>query len=153
MYSIDCICPICLVIAGMGINTLMTQEQSTVLVVDDEKVNLDLISVLLRNRGFRALVASSAQEALAVIETEKPDLAIVDYMMPGMDGFSALKEIRRRFPDTYVIMFTGKGSEEIAVELMKAGACDYILKPFVNKDLIDNLTSEKEVRDQRKSSN
>lgn len=116
-----------------------TPEKSTILVVDDETVNLDLISILLRNRGFRALAASSAIEALSIIEAEKPDLAIVDYMMPGMDGLSALREIRRRYPDTYVIMFTGKGSEEIAVELMKAGASDYILKPFVNKDLIERV--------------
>ncbi|HET6419983.1 MAG TPA: response regulator [Geobacteraceae bacterium] len=121
-------------------------EKSTILVVDDEKLNLDLISILLRNRGFRALVASSAMEALSIIETESPELAIVDYMMPGMDGFSALKEIKRRFPDTYVIMFTGKGSEEIAVELMKAGASDYILKPFVNKDLIERVQKVLQIR-------
>jgi signal transduction histidine kinase len=125
---------------------MKTSEKSTILVVDDEKVNLDLISILLRNRGFGTLVASSALEALSIIEAEKPDLAIVDYMMPGMDGFSALKEIRRRFPETYVIMFTGKGSEEIAVELMKAGASDYILKPFVNKDLIERVQKVLQIR-------
>src|SRR6266498_3889774 len=121
-------------------------EKSTVLIIDDEKVNLDLISILLNNRGFGTLVASNAQEGLALIEAEKPELAIVDYMMPGMDGFAALKEIKRRFPDTYVIMFTGKGSEEIAVELMKAGASDYILKPFVNKDLLDRVQKVLQVR-------
>ncbi len=114
-------------------------EKSTILIVDDEKVNLDLISILFSNRGFGTLIASSAEEALALIEKENPELAIIDYMMPGMDGFAALKEVKRRFPDTYVIMFTGKGSEEIAVELMKAGASDYILKPFVNKDLLDRV--------------
>ena len=121
-------------------------EKSTVLIIDDEKVNLDLISILLSNRGFGTLVASNAQEGLALIEAEKPELAIVDYMMPGMDGFAALKEIKRRFPDTYVIMFTGKGSEEIAVELMKAGASDYILKPFVNKDLLERVQKVLQVR-------
>jgi signal transduction histidine kinase len=85
-------------------------------------------------------------EALSIIEAESPEVAIVDYMMPGMDGFSALKEIKRRFPDTYVIMFTGKGSEEIAVELMKAGASDYILKPFVNKDLIERVQKVLQIR-------
>ncbi len=125
---------------------MKVSEKSTILIVDDEKVNLDLISILLRNRGFGTLVASNAIEALSIIEAERPDLAIVDYMMPGMDGFSALKEIRRRFPDTYVIMFTGKGSEEIAVELMKAGASDYILKPFVNKDLIERVQKVLQIR-------
>jgi signal transduction histidine kinase len=129
-----------------GMIMAKASEKSTILVVDDEKLNLDLISILLRNRGFRALVASSAMEALSIIEAESPEVAIVDYMMPGMDGFSALKEIKRRFPDTYVIMFTGKGSEEIAVELMKAGASDYILKPFVNKDLIERVQKVLQIR-------
>lgn len=129
-----------------GFRMTKASEKSTILVVDDEKLNLDLISILLRNRGFRALVASSAMEALSIIEAERPELAIVDYMMPGMDGFSALKEIKRRYPDTYVIMFTGKGSEEIAVELMKAGASDYILKPFVNKDLIERVQKVLQIR-------
>jgi signal transduction histidine kinase len=121
-------------------------DKSTVLIVDDEKLNLDLISILLSNRGFGTLVASNAREALALIEAKKPELAIVDYMMPGMDGFAALKEIKRLYPDTYVIMFTGKGSEEIAVELMKAGASDYILKPFVNKDLLERVQKVLQVR-------
>jgi signal transduction histidine kinase len=60
-------------------------------------------------------------------------------MMPQVNGLTALREIRQRFPATYVIMFTGKGSEEIAVELMKAGAADYILKPFSNANLIDRI--------------
>lgn len=122
------------------------QGKSTILIVDDEKVNLDLISVLLNNRGFKTLTASGALEALALIESENPDLAIIDYMMPEMDGFAALKEVKRRFPDTYVIMFTGKGSEEIAVELMKAGASDYILKPFVNKDLLERVQKVLQIR-------
>jgi signal transduction histidine kinase len=67
-------------------------------------------------------------------------------MMPNMDGLTALKEIRRRFPETYVIMFTGKGSEEIAVELMKAGASDYILKPFNNQDMVERIESVLKLR-------
>ena len=67
-------------------------------------------------------------------------------MMPGMDGLTALKEMRRELPDTYVIMFTGKGSEEIAVELMKAGASDYILKPFNNQDLADRIDNVLRIR-------
>jgi len=60
-------------------------------------------------------------------------------MMPGMDGMTVLRKIHENFPGTYVIMFTGKGSEEVAVELMKGGASDYILKPFSNHDLLDRI--------------
>jgi signal transduction histidine kinase len=68
-------------------------------------------------------------------------------MMPEMDGLSALREIRTRFPDTYVVMFTGKGSEQIAVELMKCGASEYILKPFNNRDLVERLDNVLRIRE------
>jgi signal transduction histidine kinase len=63
-----------------------------------------------------------------------------------MDGMEALTRIKTDFPDTYVIMFTGKGSEEIAVELMKAGASDYILKPFNNQNLIERVENVLKIR-------
>ena len=76
-----------------------------------------------------------------------PSLVLLDYMMPGMDGLEALKKIRNEYHDTYVIMFTGKGSEEIAVELMKAGASDYILKPFSNQNLVERIENVLRIRE------
>ena len=114
-------------------------SRGRVLIIDDEKIILDLTSIILRNRGYQVYTAPCALDGLALIARESPELVLLDYMMPGMDGLTALKEIRRRYPDCYVIMFTGKGSEAIAVELMKAGASDYILKPFNNKDLVDRI--------------
>jgi signal transduction histidine kinase len=64
-----------------------------------------------------------------------------------MDGLEALTRIKTGFPDTYVIIFTGKGSEEIAVEIMKAGASDYILKPFVNQNMIERVENVLKIRD------
>ena len=81
-----------------------------------------------------------------MVRSARPDLVLLDYMMPGMDGLTALKEMRKRFPDSYVIMFTGKGSEEIAVELMKAGASDYVLKPFNNQDLVERIDNVLKIR-------
>ncbi len=125
----------------------MKKNGRNVLIVDDEKVILDLTSIILKNRGYTVYTASDAVTGLGIVETVTPELVLLDYMMPGMDGLTALREIRRRFPDTYVIMFTGKGSEEIAVELMKAGASDYILKPFNNQDLADRIENVLRIRD------
>ncbi len=61
-----------------------------------------------------------------MVKQHQPALVLLDYMMPVMNGLEALKQIQGSYPDTYVMMFTGKGSEEVAVEAMKAGAVDYI---------------------------
>jgi signal transduction histidine kinase len=114
-------------------------NKERILVVDDERIILELTSMILRSRGYEALTAESGQDGLQLVATERPALVLLDYMMPVMDGLTALKQIRQQYPETYVIMFTGKGSEEIAVELMKAGASDYILKPFNNQDLVDRI--------------
>lgn len=117
-----------------------------ILVIDDEKIILELTSMILRSRGFEVLTSRSAVEGLELIALEQPAVVLLDYMMPVMDGLTALKQIRERFANTYVIMFTGKGSEEVAVELMKAGASDYILKPFNNQDLVDRITKVLKIR-------
>jgi signal transduction histidine kinase len=118
----------------------------SILVIDDEKIILDLTAIILKNRGYNVYTTADARTGLELIENIRPEIVMLDYMMPGMDGLTALKEIRTRFPDTYVMMFTGKGSEEIAVELMKAGASDYILKPFNNKDLIERIDNVLRIR-------
>lgn len=110
-----------------------------ILIVDDEHMILELTSMVLRSRGFDVSVIDNAPDSYELIEREKPVLVLLDYMMPKVNGLDALKEIRARFPETYVIVFTGKGSEEVAVELMKAGASDYILKPFSNSKLVERI--------------
>lgn len=123
------------------------KKKTTLLVIDDERVILDLTSIILRNRGYNVLTASDATTGLMMVEESRPQLVLLDYMMPGMDGLSVLRQIRSAYPDTYVIMFTGKGNEEIAVELMKAGASDYILKPFNNQNLADRIEGVLRVRE------
>lgn len=110
-----------------------------IIVIDDEKMILDLTAMVLQHRGYQVFTADNALDGYEIIRREQPAIALLDYMMPKINGLTALREIRQRFPATYVIMFTGKGSEEIAVELMKAGAADYILKPFSNANLIDRI--------------
>ncbi len=116
------------------------------LVVDDERMILELTSMVLTSRGFDVSVVDNALDAYVMIERERPALVLLDYMMPKVNGLDALKEIRKRFPETYVIMFTGKGSEEVAVELMKSGASDYVLKPFSNAKLVERIENVLRIR-------
>jgi len=106
-----------------------------ILVVDDDAVIVKLTGLLLKKWGFDTVSASNGEECLLMVERLRPALVLLDYMMPVMNGLEALRLIRQYYPDTSVIMFTGKGSEEVAVELMKAGAADYLRKPFVNGNL------------------
>ncbi|PLX80934.1 MAG: hybrid sensor histidine kinase/response regulator [Desulfuromonas sp.] len=118
----------------------------TILVIDDERGILELTQMLLESQGYEVLTASDAIAGLELIEKHSPALVLLDYMMPVMDGFTALREIRERFPRSYVVMFTGKGSEEIAVELMKAGASDYLRKPFGNQELLERISTVLKLR-------
>ena len=124
----------------------MQGDSAKVLIIDDEKIILDLTSIILKNRGYTTFTALDATAGIELVRSAGPDLVLLDYMMPGVDGLTALKEIRKEFPDTYVIMFTGKGSEEIAVDLMKAGASDYVLKPFNNQDLVERIENVLRIR-------
>jgi signal transduction histidine kinase len=119
---------------------------TTILVIDDEESILNLVAIILSNRGYQVAKACDAQTGLELVEALKPSLVLLDYMMPHVDGLETLKEIRNRYPDTYVIMFTGKGNEEIAVALMKAGASDYILKPFSNQNLVERIENVLKIR-------
>jgi len=118
----------------------------TILVIDDEESILNLVGIILENRGYTVARANDAFAGMELVASLEPQLVVLDYMMPGMDGMEALTRIKTSFPDTYVIMFTGKGSEEIAVELMKAGASDYILKPFNNQNLLERVENVLKIR-------
>jgi signal transduction histidine kinase len=118
-----------------------------VVIIDDDRNILELTSLILSNNGFQPYVADSALKGIELISCHSPELVLLDYMMPEMDGLSALQLIKSRFPDTYVVMLTGNGSEEVAVELMKNGASEYILKPFNNINLVERLKNVLRIRE------
>ncbi|MEM5788618.1 MAG: response regulator, partial [Syntrophobacteraceae bacterium] len=107
----------------------------TILIVDDERNYLLVLESLLSDEGYQVFTAESAQNGLELIQENDLDVVITDMKMPRMDGMDFLERIRLRNPDLPVIMMTAFGSVEKAVEAMRKGAFDYILKPFKNEEL------------------
>ena len=107
-----------------------------ILLVDDDRDLLEMLLSIFRRAGYtKLLTASSGPEALRVWKDNQPDLIVLDLMMPGMDGFSVLKEIRRtsRVP---VLMLTARGEAEDRIEGLEIGADDYLPKPFLPRELL-----------------
>lgn len=125
----------------------VSDKKVPVVIIDDDRNILELTSLILSKNGFQTYGADRATDGFDLISRHAPDLVLLDYMMPEIDGLSALQHIKKNFPDTYVVMFTGKGSEEVAVELMKNGASEYILKPFNNRNLIERLANVLRIRE------
>jgi DNA-binding NtrC family response regulator len=108
---------------------------STVLVVDDESVLAGAMRDYLGRHGFAVSVRSSGEEALKTIERQPPDIVVLDYRLPRMDGLAVLRQIKESRPEVEVIMLTAHGSVESAVEAMKLGAFDYLNKPVDLEEL------------------
>ncbi|MGD2271179.1 MAG: sigma-54 dependent transcriptional regulator [Desulfobacterales bacterium] len=102
----------------------------SVLIVDDEPSILQSLGGLLSDEGFEVLTASNGYEALKSIDSESPDLVLLDIWMPGIDGIETLKEIKKDNPFIQVIIITGHGTIETAVKATKLGAYDLIEKPL-----------------------
>jgi len=107
-----------------------------ILIVDDERDFVEMLSLRLKEAGEHVFSAYNGEECLDKLAREPVDVVILDIRMPDMDGIEVLKKIKKRFPLTEVIMLTGHGSIETAVEGMKLGAFDYLLKPSDFKDLL-----------------
>jgi two-component system, NtrC family, nitrogen regulation response regulator NtrX len=102
----------------------------SVLIVDDEPSILQSLGGLLSDEGFEVTTAANGYEALKIIDTESPDLVLLDIWMPGIDGIETLKEIKKGNPTIQVIIITGHGTIETAVNATKLGAYDLIEKPL-----------------------
>ncbi|MDX2015333.1 MAG: response regulator [Myxococcaceae bacterium] len=110
-----------------------------ILIVDDDESVRDVISVLLREEGYHCDTASGAEMALDMAEREDTPLVISDMKMPGKDGLWLLEAFRDKHPDTSIIMLTGYGDTESAVDCLRRGAVDYLLKPPKLTDLIRSI--------------
>ena len=115
---------------------MATSRNGTILVVDDEEIMREILETLLTREGYDVRLASSGAEGLELARALPFDAAIVDIMMPGLDGIATLDELKRIDEDLAVIIITAYASVESAISAMKSGAFDYITKPFKNDEVL-----------------
>ncbi|MGB8991223.1 MAG: sigma-54 dependent transcriptional regulator, partial [Desulfobaccales bacterium] len=113
----------------------MTEAPAQILVIDDDKAMRDACFQILSRQGFRVELAPSARHGLSLLERLSFDAILLDLVMPDMDGLEALKKIKAQDPEAEVIIITGYGTIQSAVESIKAGAFHFLSKPFVPDDL------------------
>src|ERR671926_744472 len=111
-------------------------RHGTILVIDDEEIMREILETLLTREGYQVRLASTAAEGLDLARAMPFDAAIVDVMLPGMDGIAALDELKKIDDDLPVLMITAFASVENAIAAMKRGAYDYITKPFKNDEVL-----------------
>jgi len=109
---------------------------ATILVVDDEKNYLWMLDELLKQEGYNVFTCDSASKAILILREEPIDVLLTDLRMSGMDGMALLTECRGISPTISVILMTAYGTIERAVEAIREGAYDFIVKPFENTDLL-----------------
>ena len=113
-----------------------------ILVVDDEVEVVRLLKDFLTSKGYEVHTALNGAEAIALVKEVKPDIVLLDIIMPGMGGIDTLKEIKKIDPTTAVIMITAVIDEELANRAVKLGAFDYITKP-INIDYLETCVMVK----------
>jgi len=114
------------------------QQKKKILIVDDEKHLVSLVSLHMRLSGYEVLVASDGEKALALAKEEKPDLVILDLMLPKIDGWEVCKRLRKesRIGDIPVIMLTARSETGDKLKGFECGADDYVTKPFSPRELV-----------------
>jgi len=127
----------------------MVKIPARVLIVDDEKDFVEMLELRLEEVGEKVSTAHSGQECLDRLQQETIDVVILDILMPGMSGIDTLKEIKKHFPIVEVILLTGHGTIQTAVDGMKLGAYDYLLKPADFKDLVSKLDAARKRKDEQ----
>jgi DNA-binding NtrC family response regulator len=121
-------------------------EKMRILLVDDEERFLTTTQKLLTKKGIEVVTAASGAEALDTLNSRNVHVVILDVKMPGIDGNETLKEIKTRFPLVEVIMLTGHATVESAIDGLKSGATDYLMKPTSIDELIEKATEAFEKR-------
>jgi len=124
--------------------------KARLLIVDDEKDFLDIMAERIRTRGMDVSTATSAQKALSMIRKETYDVVIMDFLMPEMDGFKALKLFKETRPDLQIILLSANLREEECIEAKRLGAMDVIEKPADLNLLTQKIEAAKALKDKQR---
>ena len=118
------------------------ESKATILVVDDNSDNVEILRAFLESRGYAVSEAPDGASALARLDEIRPDLVLLDVMMPGMDGWEVCRIIKQhpQMGDTKVVMVTAKGGFEDKMEGLRSRADDYVVKPVDFKELMEKVT-------------
>lgn len=119
----------------------MENEEIRLLIVDDDREIAELAAIYLKEDGYQVLTAYTGKEAIALMREQKIHLAILDIMMPGMDGFEVCRHIRQT-SNIPIIMLSARGNEDDKVEGLSCGADDYVVKPFSPMELKARVKSQ-----------
>ncbi len=125
---------------------MSTQDKKRILIVDDDRIITESLVEFLQLEGYEATGAGSFAEAMTTLERRRHNVVLTDINMPDTDGFELLRVLRQRFPELVVIMITGYGTIESAVEAIKMGAYDYLTKPIIDDEI--RLTVERALQQQ-----
>jgi two-component system OmpR family response regulator len=125
-------------------------EKLKVLLVDDEEEFVSTLAERLRLRDIMTLVATDGDQALQIMDTDKPPVVVLDVMMPGIGGLDVLQQIKRRHPQTQVILLTGRGSTKDGIKGMRLGAFEYLMKPVKIEGLIETMNEALQTSKQEK---
>lgn len=112
-----------------------------ILVIDDEKPTLSMFRLFLGAYGYQVFTAENGPEGIDVFKKERPSIVLTDIKMPGMDGLSVLKQIKKIDPKTEVIVITGHGDMELAKQALNSDAVGFINKP-IKKEALDQALNE-----------
>jgi len=123
------------------LTSLAQRVQATVLVVDDDVLQCKMIETMLKNEPYRVVFAATGLEALSVLRLVRPDVILMDVMMPEMDGITATQRLKAlpQFAQLPVIMVTGRNEKTVVFDSVKAGATGFLVKPFGRESLITKL--------------
>ncbi len=125
----------------------------SILLIDDEEIVLDTVSDDLKEEGYQVVTAKNGTEGLQKFLSKPSDLVITDLVMQDMDGLEVFHEVKKVNPETSVLILTGYGTLQSAIEAFRLGACDYIVKPCKKEELTQRIASCLEMKEKQRKEN